>query len=407
MNNILSYALGAAILAALVTNLVVPTITRLALTLRAVDLPGERRHQSSAVPRLGGVAITAGLAVAAGAATIARWGEWGGHIPKAELAALALGTIMVFLVGVVDDLVGVSPLKKLVFELIAAALLVRVGWSFEVLRLPGLGEIHLGVWGWLVSILWIAGVTNAINLIDGLDGLAGGVVAIISTSLLVYAGLQGNPGSVVLMAATAGACLGFLRHNWEPARIFMGDSGSLTLGFLLGAVSIHSSIKAPAAVAILVPILALGVPVIDTLLVMAVRFLGRQQDPVTSRFLRMFHADRNHLHHLLSHFGSRRSRIVGVIYVVVLGSCSMALLVATTGQSTLGIALILVEFGVILAMRQTGLAMEARRLSRKQRDDIKTEVLGPLEEPLPEPIVLQPVAAAGQRPARLRVVARR
>jgi UDP-GlcNAc:undecaprenyl-phosphate GlcNAc-1-phosphate transferase len=407
MNNILSYALGAAILAALVTNLVVPTITRLALTLRAVDLPGERRHQSSAVPRLGGVAIAAGLAVAAGAATIARWGEWGGHIPKAELGALAIGIAMVFLVGVVDDLVGVSPLKKLVFELIAAALLVRVGWSFEVLRLPGLGEIHLGVWGWLVSILWIAGVTNAINLIDGLDGLAGGVVAIISTSLLVYAGLQGNPGSVVLMAATAGACLGFLRHNWEPARIFMGDSGSLTLGFLLGAVSIHSSIKAPAAVAILVPILALGVPVIDTLLVMAVRFLGRQQDPVTSRFLRMFHADRNHLHHLLSHFGSRRSRIVGVIYVVVLCSCSMALLVATTGQSTLGIALILVEFGVILAMRQTGLAMEARRLSRKQRDDIKTEVLGPLEEPLPEPIVLQPAVAAGRRPARLRVVARR
>jgi UDP-GlcNAc:undecaprenyl-phosphate GlcNAc-1-phosphate transferase len=406
MNNILFYALGAAVLAGLVTNLLVPTITRIALALRALDLPGERRHQSSTVPRLGGVAIAAGLAVAAGAATVARWSEWGAHIPRAEVAALALGTALVFLVGVVDDLVGVSPGKKLLFQLVAAWLLVRVGWSFEVLRLPLLGEVRLGLWGSVVSLLWIAGVTNAINLIDGLDGLAGGVVTIISTSLLIYAVLQGNPGSVVLMAATAGACLGFLRHNWEPARIFMGDSGSLTLGFLLGAVSIHSSLKAPAAVAILVPILALGVPVIDTLLVMAVRFLDRAQGPVTSRFLRMFRADHNHLHHLLSHFGSRRSRIVGTIYVVVLGSCCMALLVAATGESALGIALILVEFTVILAMRQSGLAMAARRLSRQQRDELKTAVLEAPGEPLPEPLVLAP-AVAVPLPRQLRVVARR
>jgi UDP-GlcNAc:undecaprenyl-phosphate GlcNAc-1-phosphate transferase len=406
MNNILLYALGAALLAGLVTNLLVPTVTRLALVLRAVDLRGERRQQSSTVPRLGGVAIAFGLAVAAGAATVARWGEWGAHIPRAEVAALALGTAMVFLVGVVDDLVGVSPGKKLLFQLVAAWLLVRVGWSFEVLRLPILGEVRLGLWGSVVSLLWIAGVTNAINLIDGLDGLAGGVVTIISTSLLIYAVLQGNPGSVVLMAATAGACLGFLRHNWEPARIFMGDSGSLTLGFLLGAVSIHSSLKAPAAVAILVPLLALGVPVIDTLLVMAVRFLDRQQGPVTSRFLRMFRADHNHLHHLLSHFGSRRSRIVGTIYVVVLCSCSMALLVATTGQSALGIALIVVEFAVILAMRQSGLAMAARRLSRLQRDAIKSEVLGQPEEPGPE-IPEIPEIAEFPAPRRLRAVARR
>jgi UDP-GlcNAc:undecaprenyl-phosphate GlcNAc-1-phosphate transferase len=168
----------------------------------------------------------------------------------------------------------------------------------------------------------------------------------------------------------------------------MGDSGALTLGFLLGAVSIHSSLKAPAAVAILVPILALGVPVMDTLLVMMVRFLDRPQGPVASRFLRMFSADRNHLHHLLSHFGSRRSRIVGVIYVLVLGFCGMALLVAARGESTLGIALVLVEFVVILTMRQMGLAMEARRISRRQRDDLKTEVLGPPEE-LPKPAVVR------------------
>jgi UDP-GlcNAc:undecaprenyl-phosphate GlcNAc-1-phosphate transferase len=405
MNNILIYALGAALLAGLVTNLLVPTITRLALVLRAVDLPGERRFQTGTVPRLGGVAIAAGLAVAAG------WGDWAAQIPRSEVAALGLGTAIVFLVGVVDDLVGVSPAKKLLFQLIAAWLLIRVGWSFEVLRLPLLGEVRLGLWGSVVSLLWIAGVTNAINLIDGLDGLASGVVTIISTSLLIYAVLQGNPGSVILMAATAGSCLGFLRHNWEPARIFMGDSGSLTLGFLLGAISIHSSLKAPAAVAILVPILALGVPVIDTLLVMVVRFLDRPQGPVTSRFLRMFRADHNHLHHLLSHFGSRRSQIVGTIYVVVLCSCCMALVVAATGESTLGITLILVEVAVILAMRQTGLAMAAGRLSRRQRDEIRTEMLGQADEtgaPVPTDSSTPDLAAEmpTARP-RFRVVGRR
>jgi UDP-GlcNAc:undecaprenyl-phosphate GlcNAc-1-phosphate transferase len=181
---------------------------------------------------------------------------------------------------------------------------------------------------------------------------------------------------VILMAAVAGSCLGFLRHNWEPARVFMGDSGSLMLGFLLAATAIHSSLKAPAAVAILVPILALGVPVMDTLLVMAVRFLDRPKSALTSRFLRMFHADRQHLHHLLAHFGGERRRIVAVIYGVVLSFCALALFVAATGETTLGVGLVVLEFSVILTMRQMGMAMEARRLARLQREEIKAEVLG-------------------------------
>jgi UDP-GlcNAc:undecaprenyl-phosphate/decaprenyl-phosphate GlcNAc-1-phosphate transferase len=382
VSEILLYAVGAAFLAALVTNLMVPPITRLAIALRALDHPDGRKLQSGAVPRLGGVAIAVGLALGAGAAAVSRWSHLGTAISRGELLALFLGTAMVFLVGVLDDLAGVTPAKKFVLELFAAWLLVRVGWSFSVLRLPGIGEVQLGLFGGLVSLLWIVGVTNAINLIDGLDGLAGGVVAIISVSLLGYATLQGDPGTVILMAATAGACLGFLRHNWEPARIFMGDSGSLTLGFLLAAITVHSSLKAPAAVAILVPILALGVPVMDTLLVMLVRFLDRPRGPLTTRFLRMFHADRKHLHHLLAHFGGKRSRIVAVIYVIVLSSCAMALLVAATGQTSLGIALVALEFAVILGIRQMGLAMEARRIARLQRAEVKAEVLR-LAEPEP------------------------
>jgi UDP-GlcNAc:undecaprenyl-phosphate GlcNAc-1-phosphate transferase len=376
MDAIVPYALGAAFVAALATNLLVPPVTRLAIFLRALDHPGERKLQTGAVPRLGGLAIALGIALGGGVAALSCWERLSALVGRGELLALAVGSGLVFLVGVVDDLIGVSAAKKFAFQILAGLLLVQAGWAFQVLRLPGIGEIDLGLLGAPLSLLWIVGVTNAINLIDGLDGLAGGVVTIIAVSFLGYATLQGNPGTVILMAAVAGACVGFLRHNWEPARVFMGDSGSLTLGFLLAGTSLHSSLKAPAAVAILVPILALGVPVMDTLLVMAVRFLDRPKSRVADRFLRMFHADRNHLHHLLAHFGGNRSRIVGVIYAVVLSFCALALVVAVTGETILGVVLVGLEFGVILSMRQMGLAMEARRLARLQREEIKTEVLG-------------------------------
>src|SRR5262245_44191280 len=203
MDNLLLYALGAATVAAVVTNLLVPTVTRLAIALRAVDYPGGRKLQPGAVPRLGGIAIAGGLALGGGAALVAQWVQWSAHLARREVVAVMLGAALVFVVGVVDDLMGVAPGKKFLIEFFAAWLLVRLGWSFQVMRLPGLGEIDLGLFGGFVSLLWIVGVTNAINLIDGLDGLAGGVVAIISGSLLCYSILQGNPGTVVLMAATA------------------------------------------------------------------------------------------------------------------------------------------------------------------------------------------------------------
>jgi UDP-GlcNAc:undecaprenyl-phosphate GlcNAc-1-phosphate transferase len=351
------YAFGAAIVAAFVTHLLVPPVTRLAVAWRAMDHPGGRKLQASAMPRLGGVAIAGGIGLAAGFAAIGQWSTWGTRIAGKDMLALAAGTLVVFLVGLADDLRGVGNTTKFLVELAAASMLVAAGWSFSVLRLPFTGAIDLGiVGGGLVSLLWIVGVTNAINLIDGLDGLAGGVVAIIALSMLGYAALQGSPGTVVLMAATAGACIGFLRHNWEPARIFMGDSGALTLGFLLAAMSVHSALKAPAAVAIVVPILALGLPVMDTLLVMAVRFVQGPRARILRRFLSMFRADRKHLHHLLGHFGARRVHVVALLYAVVVAFCGMALLVAITGQTNLGGLLLLIEFGVVFGMRQLGRA---------------------------------------------------
>jgi UDP-GlcNAc:undecaprenyl-phosphate GlcNAc-1-phosphate transferase len=344
-----------AVTAGLMTSLLVPPMVRLARSLHAIDEPGQRRSHAGAVPRLGGIAIFFGLAFGAGMMAMTNWPTWGFAVGRSELVAFAFGVLMVFITGVVDDLEGVSTLKKFLIEIVAATPLVLAGWSFSTVSLPGGGNLELGIWGQIISLVWIVGVTNAINLIDGLDGLAAGVVAIISGSLLVMALLQGNLLTTILLAATCGACIGFLRHNWSPAQIYLGDSGSLTLGFIVATVSVHSSLKAPAAVAILVPLLALGVPVIDTLLVMGVRFLERPKGKIASRFLRMFVADRNHLHHVIEGLAPRRQAIVGSIYALVLASCGLALLVAVTRNAMLGIAVLAVEVVVIGVVRWLGL----------------------------------------------------
>jgi UDP-GlcNAc:undecaprenyl-phosphate GlcNAc-1-phosphate transferase len=393
----LALAALALFVAALITNMLVPLVARVAVALRAVDYPGERRLQERPVPRLGGIALVSGLGLAAGGLTLVKWSSIHAEINRIEVFALVVATAIVFLLGVIDDVVGVSAGKKFLIQILAAGLVVQVGWSFERLSLPG-GVVELGWFGPVLSLVWIVGVTNAINLIDGMDGLASGVVGIIALSLLAYAVLLGEVGTVILMAATAGSCLGFLRHNWAPARIFMGDSGSLTLGFLLAVASVHSAIKAPAAVAILVPLLALGLPVIDTLLVMLVRFLARPKGPAATRFLAMFHADRSHIHHLMLRFGASRQWVVVWIYTAVLSFCLFAMLVATTQNPVLGALLLPLELAVIVAMRGLGLRREAQKISARERSELKSDLVGP-EDPPPPSGVVRPI---GSRTARRR-----
>jgi UDP-GlcNAc:undecaprenyl-phosphate GlcNAc-1-phosphate transferase len=367
----------AALIAAVVTGALVPFAAKIAFAVRAVDYPGGRKFHPGAVPRLGGVAIVVGVGFGAGTVALMKWATWGGRVSKVELAALAIATAMVFTVGLVDDIVGVSVAKKFMVEFTAAVLVVYAGWWFSVLGVPGGGEVGLGVLGGVVTVLWIVGVANAINLFDGLDGLAGGVVAIVAGSMLVYSLIQANLLTVILMGGVVGACLGFLPHNRMPAKIYMGDAGALTLGFLLGAISVHSSLKSSAAVAILIPILALGVPVMDTLVVMAVRFLERPKGGSVERLFRMFRADRNHVHHLLQRHGASRGAVVGVLYLFVLVSCVMALAVALTKSSELGIALVLVEVAAILLIRWLGLPRMTRALSSEQREQLREKWFAP------------------------------
>ena len=385
------YAGLAAIIAGFTTSLLIPLAIRIAQLLGAVDCPGGRRQHAQMVPRLGGLAIVGGLSTGVLAIVALRWTDWAATFPRNQVLAVLVGGFMVFTLGVVDDLFDVSATRKFAIEIIAATLLVLSGWSFRVLSVIGLGDIDLGLAGHVVSVLFIVGVINAINLIDGLDGLAGGVVAIISASFMVYAVLLHDPAAMILMGATTGACLGFLRHNWAPARIFMGDSGALTLGFLLAGVSVQSFSKTQALVAILVPILALGVPIMDTVLVMLVRFLRRPHSPVVERFLSMFHADRTHLHHLLAHLGASRNRIVWTIYLGVLLGCSSAIVVALLRDVRLGVTIIVLEFLVILIVRSRGMAAETREIGGSKKEEA-----GLSDEPPFEPVPRELIPSAAQ-----------
>jgi len=369
-------ALAAALIARVVTGAMVPFAAKLAFAVRAVDYPGGRKFHGSAIPRLGGVAVAVGLGFGAGTVALVRWTEWGVPVSSRELVALLIGSVMVFTVGLVDDIVGVSVAKKFLVEFAAAALIVWAGWRFTSLGLPGV-DLPLGALGGVLTVLWIVGVANAINLFDGLDGLAGGVVAIIAGSILVYSLVLDNHFTVILMGALAGACLGFLPHNWMPAKIFMGDAGSLLLGFILAAITVHSSLKSSAAVAILIPVLALGVPVMDTLVVMAVRFLERPKGHAVERLLRMFRADRNHVHHLMQRHGASRPTVVRMLYIFVLVSCTMALTVALTKSSGLGVTLVIVEAVAILLVRTLGFARSTRALADDQREELREKWFAP------------------------------
>ena len=375
--------LAAGLTAGMLTSILVPIVVRLALAIRSVERP-----EPDAIPRLGGIAIFLGVVFAGALALATRWEGWQRAMPRDEMFAIAIGTALVFLVGLADDLLGASPWQKLIVQFLAAWLVIRVGWAFSVLNLPLVGEIDLGPWGPIVSLVWVVGVTNAINLLDGLDGLAGGVATIIALSLTTWAVALGNQGTAILFAVVGGSCLGFLWHNWSPAKIYMGDSGSLTLGFLFGAVSLHSSLKAPTAVAILIPILALGLPVIDTLLVMFFRLTQGRGRPTARRLARVLRADRSHLHHLLGNAVKRRGSIVVLLYAVVLAFCVGALWVAFTGEKTAGLVLLILEFLIVLGMRQFGLAAGAERLALEQRDEARRVLARVLpaesEESLPD-----------------------
>lgn len=240
-----------------------PAVGRVARVLGVVDEPGEeRRMHLRAVPRLGGLAIFLGIFIPA-LAFLDLSGTYRG---------ILLGAAVATAVGMADDFRGLPWAAKLAGQGLAAGIAINFGVYIDRFSFPILGVHELPYWfSVLVTVLWIVGMMNVINLLDGMDGLAAGISAIAGATFAILALDLGRPEAAVLSAIVAGACLGFLRHNFYPARIFMGDSGSHLLGFILATVAIQGSLKTAATVALIFPLIVLAVPILDTSFVIAKR----------------------------------------------------------------------------------------------------------------------------------------
>jgi UDP-GlcNAc:undecaprenyl-phosphate GlcNAc-1-phosphate transferase len=331
-----------------------------------------RKIHGRPVPRLGGIAIV--VAFFAPLVGLLFVDSAVARIFRAEprsVVGLFLGGLAVAALGIYDDLRGTGANKKLAVQLCVGALMYSLGFRIDEIANPFGPSLPLGPLGLPFTMLWFAGVVNAMNLIDGLDGLAGGVALIGLASSFVLALLRGDPLMMLLCAALAGAVLGFLFYNFNPASIFMGDTGSMFLGFVLAAAGVQMQHSSGAAVALLTPVVALGLPIGDTLLAMLRRLLrGRP----------MFQADREHIHHLLLAKGlSHRGACLALYAVaVVLGVAALLLARAASGWTAVLILLPLVS-GSALFLRWLGFAridrvpevVELRRRNLEMRSGMR------------------------------------
>jgi UDP-GlcNAc:undecaprenyl-phosphate GlcNAc-1-phosphate transferase len=261
------------------------------------------------------------------------------------IVPLLLAVAMVTGVGLLDDVRGVSPSVKLAVQTVASLLLYACGFRIEVVSNPLGGSIDVGALSIPLTVLWLVGMSNAFNLVDGLDGLAAGLGFVSTLGLLVAAAANGHSETTVVAAALAGALLGFLPYNFSPARIFLGDCGALTVGFVLAAVAVRGSMKTSAAIAVAVPLLALALPILDVALAVVRRFVRRR--PV-------FRADKDHIHHRLVALGLTPRRAVMTLYGVAAVFTALAMAVAMGPRQVAWTAALLALLVLVWVIRVLG-----------------------------------------------------
>lgn len=321
-----------------VATLATPLVLRLALRRGLYDMPSDRKVHARPIPRLGGVAIviaffapvTGLLLVNAGASEALVQTE-------SHLLGLYIGGFLIAGLGLYDDLKGANALQKLIVQVGVGALMYALDYRIDAISNPFGGVVELGALSLPVTLFWFVGVINAVNLIDGLDGLAGGIGLISVTTLFALSIMDGNVLASLLCSCLAGAIVGFLFFNFNPARIFMGDTGSLFLGFVLAAFSISTSTKGSTAVALTVPILALGLPILDTMMAIGRRVRAKRN---------IFSADQEHIHHRLLRAGFSHRNAVITLYIVA-GVLAVAALIAKTSSQPIA-GLIVLAAGLVL-----------------------------------------------------------
>ncbi|MGE5294712.1 MAG: glycosyltransferase family 4 protein [Solirubrobacterales bacterium] len=303
---------GAAGLALILT----PLVIRLARRIGAIDRPGIRSVHTHPIPRIGGVAIY--LSAACTILVLLLNHAIGERLREVrpQVVTLLVSATGIFLLGLVDDLKVLSARWKFLAEFLGAGALCLVGVRIDSIGLGGGPGVPLGWLGWLLTILWIVGITNAVNMSDGLDGLAAGLSAIACGVIAIFAIYSGQGVLALLVLALLGSLSGFLVFNFHPAKVFMGDCGSLFLGFTIAAASVLCASKKAALVGLALPALALGIPIFDTLLSMLRRFLERRS---------MFAPDRSHFHHRMLELGFNQRWAVLAIYALTLLAAGLGL----------------------------------------------------------------------------------
>ena len=318
----------ALLVAAVLAFAVTPLVKRLAQKVGAMDVPTDgRRMHHRPIPRMGGLAIFTAFLVST---LLFAFPE----IDR-EVRGILLGAVIIVILGVLDDIFTLHAGLKFVVQIAAAVVTVLHGCRIE--HFMGL---QLATWlSYPVSVIWIVTITNAVNFIDGLDGLAAGVCAISAGAMLVVALLVADFMSAVMLAAIVGACVGFIPYNFNPAKIFMGDTGSTFLGFMLSAISIYGLFKMYAIISFAVPFLVLGLPIFDICFAV-VRRVSKGQSPM--------HADRGHVHHRLIDMGFSQKQAVAIAYMLsaILGMAAVVLTNDGETQALIFLAAVVVVGGI-------------------------------------------------------------
>lgn len=322
--------IAAFLVSGVLSFILTPVAKKIAHKIGAIDVPkDDRRMHKEPIPRLGGLAVFFAFLVSVILL-----------VPiDLELQGILLGAVVIVVLGVIDDSVSLPAIVKLFVQIAAALIVVLHGVRIDVLSNVNVfsnnAYLSLGIWSVPVTVIWIVAITNAVNLIDGLDGLSVGVCTIASISLLLISAIVSEFTIVVIMAALAGACIGFLPYNMNPAKIFVGDTGATVLGFILATMSIQGMFKTYAILSFAAPFLVLGLPIFDTVFAICRRLLHGQSP---------MHADRGHIHHRLIDVGFNQKQTVLILYLIsgILGISAVLLTSSGAVRALLFVVTVLV-----------------------------------------------------------------
>ncbi len=345
------------ILSACLSLVLTPLVIRLAKFIGVIDKPDERKIHKIPTPRMGGLApFVSFFSTCLLVYFFVPGFNMQGFMSPLSWLTISVSLIIILLLGVFDDILILKPGKKFFVQFIAASLVYSSGIRFSSFSLPfSYGIINIGILSYPLTVIWVIGITNAFNLIDGLDGLAAGIAAISSLTITAIAFLHNDTTTAVICLALTGSLIGFLRYNFNPAKIFLGDSGSLFIGFTLALLSIQSATKGSTVFSILLPVLVIGIPVFDTLMSMLRRMLNwflpehTLKSSILNKIHSMFLPDKRHIHHQLLASGFSQRQVVFLLYLVscTFGICAYLITAGSINASTtivvLGIAIAVVS----------------------------------------------------------------